>query len=67
MINSNILYAKKERVDKQYYVDFNITKEDAIQTIKIAEEFCKEMYDFISKLSNESSERYISKLKEIVQ
>lgn len=35
--NSEISFAKSERVDKQYYIDFNVKKEDADQSIKSAE------------------------------
>ena len=31
--------AKKERVDKQYYVDFEITEKGVKETIKIAQDF----------------------------
>jgi len=37
--NNLILMAKKERVDKQYYVDFEITKEEVKNSISIAEDF----------------------------
>ena len=32
-------FGKKERIDKQYYVDFHLTKEDSTDMIKKAEEF----------------------------
>lgn len=37
--NTEIKKAKKERVDKQYYVDFAATKKDVEEGIRIAEEF----------------------------
>lgn len=56
--NKEISYAKSERVDKQYYVDFNIAKEDADKAIKAAESFNSEMRAFIDKLSQASIGNY---------
>jgi uncharacterized protein (UPF0332 family) len=46
--NASISKAKSERVDKQYYVDFAVTKQEAFNSIKIAEEFINEMNDLIA-------------------
>ena len=51
--NKDIAFAKKERLDKQYYVGFKITKEEVLESIKKAEIFNNMMNDFISKLTNE--------------
>ena len=51
--NSKISFSKSERIDKQYYTDFSITKKEVEEGIVIAEEFNSEIFDFISKLSNE--------------
>jgi len=59
--NSDIESAKKERVDKQYYVDFEITKEQVKEAIKQAEKFNGKMIDFISRLTNESTLGYREK------
>jgi uncharacterized protein (UPF0332 family) len=43
-----ILNAKKERVDKQYYVDFKVTEKELVVFLESAEEFvlgCKELID----------------------
>ncbi len=63
--NSDISFAKKERVDKQYYTDFHITKQEIMESIKIAEDFNKKLLDFISKLTNQDIEDYREKLKEL--
>lgn len=65
--NSNISFAKKERIDKQYYIDFHITKEDTKDTIKRAEDFNKKLFDFLSKLNNENIKNYRQKLKKIIK
>lgn len=65
--NSDIAFAKKERVDKQYYVNFNITKEQVNDAIRKAEIFNSKMLDFISKLTNENIEIYKNKFKEMIK
>jgi len=64
--NSDIFFAKKERIDKQYYIDFNITKTDVQDSIQNAENFNKELRDFISKLNNEKIKNYIKKFKKLI-
>jgi len=61
--NTLILNAKRERIDKQYYVDFKITREDVTTLIKDAEEFNSYMLDFISKISNNEMQEARKKFK----
>lgn len=63
--NSDIVSAKKERVDKQYYVDFEITRGQVLEAIKQAERFNGNMIDFISRLTNESIKNYREKFRKI--
>ena len=65
--NSNIAFAKRERIDKQYYVDFHLTKEDTKELIEKAEEFNKELFDFISRLSNPDVIRYKGEFKKLLK
>lgn len=65
--NKPIEIAKKERIDKQYYVDFSITKQETKETIVMAEEFLVQMNDFNSKISNQELINYRSKIKKILQ
>ncbi len=65
--NSNINFAKKERVDKQYYTDFTITKKEIIESIEEADDFNKFLFDFISKLDNEKIEDYRARFQDIVK
>ena len=61
-IDNNVIFeAKTQRVDKQYYVDFSITKEDTNELIEKAEEFKSTIKDFISKLNNEKINQYRNK------
>lgn len=48
-----IAFAKKERIDKQYYVDFVLTKESAEDLAGKAEHFTTELRLIIKSLRNE--------------
>jgi uncharacterized protein (UPF0332 family) len=63
--NKYIQEAKKERIDKQYYVDFTITKDEVIDSLKKAEIFNNKIIDFISKINNEDINKYRIKYNEI--
>ncbi len=63
--NSRLLFAKKERVNKQYYTDFDITKKEVQEMIETAEKFNKEILDFIEKLNNDKITEYRMKLKDL--
>lgn len=56
-----ISFAKKERIDKQYYVtskkDFTLTKESAQDMLSKAEEFIIQMRLLIDRLSNDDIKR----------
>ncbi|MBD3204464.1 HEPN domain-containing protein [Candidatus Woesearchaeota archaeon] len=65
--NSKIRYAKKERIDKQYYVDYSIAKEDSEELLEIAEEFNTKTFDFISKMTNKDIEKYRKKLRKEIK
>ncbi|MBN1923343.1 MAG: HEPN domain-containing protein [Nanoarchaeota archaeon] len=64
--NNLISEAKKERIDKQYYVDFKITKSEVIDTIKTAEEFNAEMIDYLSRITNDELQEARKKFKQIL-
>lgn len=65
--NKDIFEAKAERLDKQYYVDFVITKKDVEDTIKKAEIFNSKMIDFISKVNNEDIKNYRKRFIELIK
>lgn len=65
--NSEILEAKKERIDKQYYVSFSVKEEQVKNAIKIAEEFNSKILDFISKIKNKDINEYRNKLNELLK
>ncbi len=65
--NKNISLAKEERIDKQYYTGFHITKREVISAIKNAEIFNSNLLDFISKLNNNNIKEYREKFKKIIE
>jgi len=64
--NLDILNAKKERIDKQYYTDFHIKKQEVIEAMKNAEEFNNKIFDFISRLNNKDIKKYRNNFKELI-
>ncbi len=64
--NSDIFNAKKERIDKQYYVSFSVKEKEVKEAIETAEEFSFKIMDFIDKLNNEEINKYRNKLKNIL-
>ncbi|MCD6398875.1 MAG: HEPN domain-containing protein [Candidatus Aenigmarchaeota archaeon] len=63
--NSKISESKKERVDKQYYVDFSVTKKEVEDLIKNAEGFNNELLNFIDKLNSDDINKYRKKFLKI--
>ncbi len=59
--------AKKERVDKQYYIDFELTRNDSQELIKTAEDFTIQMRLLINKFPDEKIKRIRSELKEALK
>ena len=64
--NSEILKAKKERVDKQYYVDFKIAEHDVNVLLKIAESFNATIFDFLEKMNLNEIEKIREKFTRII-
>ncbi|HIH44667.1 MAG TPA: HEPN domain-containing protein [Candidatus Methanoperedenaceae archaeon] len=65
--NSLISYAKKERIDKQYYVDFKIMKEEVEELIQAAEVFNSKILDFIEKLNSEKMAEFRIKMEALLK
>jgi len=63
--NENILFAKKERINKQYYPNSNLTKKDAKEMIKLSEKFIEELEFFMDKISLNDIKNYRNKFREI--
>ena len=65
--NSKIEFAKKERVDKQYYVDFKISKKEVENLILIAKEFNSNLYDFIDRMTSKDVDKFRDGLREMLK
>ena len=65
--NSSISNAKTERIDKQYYLDFVVTDNDAKQSIESAEDFISEIKDFIDRLNNKKIEEFHNKTMDLLR
>jgi uncharacterized protein (UPF0332 family) len=65
--NKNISNAKSERVDKQYYVDFDVSKDETKQAIEIAEDFIAEITDFIERLNHNKINDYRNKTNRLLE
>ncbi|MFH1249050.1 MAG: HEPN domain-containing protein [archaeon] len=64
--NKEISFAKKERIDKQYYADFEITQEEVRESIHSAEDFNKKLFDFISRIDSQKIKEYRDRLKALI-
>lgn len=65
--NTKISDAKKERIDKQYYPDFHIAKEEVKEAIKESEDFNKVLFDFIAKITNENIKEYRKQFSSLIK
>ena len=62
-----ILFAKKERIDKQYYVgskdDYKITENSSVDMLKMSEDFLLNLVLFINNIKNNDIDIYRNKFK----
>jgi uncharacterized protein (UPF0332 family) len=65
--NTKILRAKTERIDKQYYVDFTVKQDEALNAVQTAEKFIAKMQDSIATLNEEKIKQYHKKATELFQ
>ena len=66
-VQNHFLRKKKERVDKQYYVDFKLTKEPAKELMKRAEEFLVKIKFIISNNNIGEINEIREKLKNMIK
>lgn len=59
--NSEISSAKRERIDKQYYVDSSIAEKDVRELILAAEGFNSKLLDFVERMGSEKIAAYREK------
>ena len=63
MDNEPLIIGKRERIEKQYYVDFSVTKKDVKDVISMAEDFNKNIISKIDTISNDE----VSMIRGIIQ
>lgn len=63
--NSKIFEAKKERIDKQYYVDFAISSQEVFKMIKDAESFNSDILWTMEHMNTEELKRYQSRISKL--
>lgn len=64
---TDISTAKRERIDKQYYVDTIAAKTDVDYLIRKAELFNVKIYDLLERMTNEKITKFRKELKSIVE
>jgi len=65
--NSSLLFAKKERINKQYYPNFNVSLKDAKDMIEMSGDFIVILEAFIDKVSLQDIKAYRSKFLRLVE
>jgi uncharacterized protein (UPF0332 family) len=65
--NTDIGTAKRERIDKLYYVDTVATIQDVEDLIRKAESFNVKIFDLIERMTNDKIKIFREKLKSIVE
>jgi len=65
--NNAIEEAKRERVDKQYYVDFSITREEVEDLLAAAEEFNAGILEYTEQMSRSDVGRLQKIFHELIQ
>ena len=63
--NKDIKEAKKERVDKQYYIEFKATRIEVKEGIEIAEKFNSNIREKIDKITNYEIKQIIEKFNSL--
>ncbi|MDO8656251.1 MAG: HEPN domain-containing protein [Nanoarchaeota archaeon] len=65
--NANLERAKKERVDKQYYLDFSVTAKEVKDAITIAEESNALLLQVISTLTRDTIDKARNKFQQSIE
>ena len=64
--NNAIEQAKKERIDKQYYVDFSITRAEMKDLLSSAEEFNADILEYAERMSRSDVGRLQKTFHELI-
>jgi uncharacterized protein (UPF0332 family) len=64
--NTDLEYAKTERIDKQYYVTSAPVRDDVVALIRTAESFNAGLLDVIDRLTNEKIEKFRKRFESLI-
>lgn len=64
--NTPMERAKEERIDKQYYVDISVTREDVEEMIDLAEDFNAGIMDYTERMKNRDIDRLRLRFSEMI-
>jgi len=63
---ADLVKAKAERIETQYYIDTELTREEVRHMVLMAETFDGEMFDLVERMTAGDLEKYRSELKNIL-
>ncbi len=63
---ADLVKAKAERIETQYYIDAELTREDVKHMVLMVETFDAQMYDMTERMTTGDIEKYRSVLKELL-
>jgi uncharacterized protein (UPF0332 family) len=63
----DIAEAKKERIDKQYYIDFSVTEKEVKDLVRTAERFRSTIVDFTERLTSKDIGRFRERARRILR
>jgi uncharacterized protein (UPF0332 family) len=63
---ADLVKAKAERIETQYYIDADLTREDVKQMVLMAERFDGKIFDMVERMSTGDIERYRGELERIL-
>lgn len=61
--SSEITKAKRERIDKQYFIDFSLAREDVAELVGLAEKFNAKLLDFTDRSNSEAISKFRDKIE----
>jgi len=65
--NERIMEAKRERIDKQYYVGFEVSMGEVREGLVVAEDFVRELRGFISGIGKKDVEVFRVRFGEVIK
>lgn len=64
--NDSIVRAKSERIDKQYYIDFSLSREDIYELMEVADDFNAYIMDYTERLKGREVENLRHRFQDLI-